>query len=234
MQSANAANSVRRSSRVPVTLPIVVTSLEPAAPFSELCETLVVSAHGCVLSSPAKLDPGVPVQFQSKGGRAAMAHVVDCQPMPGRQGWQLGARLDHPENFWGLKSCPEDWLRLLDMPSSDQLSRMVPARNRDDRGAGQHQAGPSLKIVSDKGQLMDQDLRAMVAEIVQPLTEEVADLKENWQRVRPSAASSRFRSPIFRPRSKKSCGCGYARTWARRCCNKPRSNRSRCLAKPGR
>jgi hypothetical protein len=186
MQSANAANSVRRSSRVPVTLPIVVTSLEPAAPFSELCETLVVSAHGCVLSSPAKLDPGVPVQFQSKGGRAAMAHVVDCQPMPGRQGWQLGARLDHPENFWGLKSCPEDWLRLLEMPSSEaQLSRMVPARNRDDRGAGQHQAGPSLKIVSDKGQLMDQDLRAMVAEIVQPLTEEVADLKEKLAKGAP-------------------------------------------------
>ena len=55
MQSANAVNSVRRSSRVPVTLPVVVTSLEPDKPFSEICETLVVNAHGCVMYSPKKV-----------------------------------------------------------------------------------------------------------------------------------------------------------------------------------
>ncbi|HEX3353112.1 MAG TPA: hypothetical protein VHS34_09845 [Terriglobales bacterium] len=183
MQSANAANSVRRSSRVPVTLPIVVTSLEPAAPFSELCETLVVSAHGCVLSSPSKLDAGVPVQFQRKGGRATMAHVVDCQPMPGRQGWQLGARLDRPENFWGLKSCPEDWARLLDMPATEQqIARMVPPRNRDDRGQGSNQAGTSLKLVPDKA---DHDLRALLEEAMQPLQAEIAELKDKLAKTSP-------------------------------------------------
>ena len=118
MQSANAVNSVRRSSRVPVTLPVVVTSLEPNKPFSEVCETLVVNAHGCVMYSPVKLEPGIPVQFKRKEGRATMAHVVDCQPMgSGQQGWQLGARLDRPGNFWGLDACPEDWAQLLDIPS---------------------------------------------------------------------------------------------------------------------
>jgi len=115
MQSANAVNSVRRSSRVPVTLPVVVTSLEPDKPFSEICETLVVNAHGCVMYSPKKVDAGVSVQFKRKEGRATMAYVVDCQPMgSGQQGWQLGARLDRPGNFWGLEACPEDWIQLVD------------------------------------------------------------------------------------------------------------------------
>ena len=77
MHSVNAAESMRRSSRVPITLPIAVTSLEPTRPFSEICETLVVSAHGCAIFSPAKLEAGVPVQFRRKGGGATMAHVVE-------------------------------------------------------------------------------------------------------------------------------------------------------------
>ena len=143
MQSANAVNSVRRSSRVPVTLPVVVTSLEPDKPFSEICETLVVNAHGCVMYSPKKVDAGVSVQFKRKEGRATMAYVVDCQPMgSGQQGWQLGARLDRPGNFWGLEACPEDWIQLVDADVARK-----PA-TRDDKG--RDQAGTSLKLVRDK------------------------------------------------------------------------------------
>jgi hypothetical protein len=187
MQSANAVNSVRRSSRVPVTLPVVVTSLEPDKPFSEICETLVVSAHGCVMYSPVKLDAGLPVQFKRKEGRATMAHVVDCQPMgSGQQGWQLGARLDRPENFWGLEACPEDWIQILGMHSAE-LSRKLPAGTRDDKGRAHDQAVPSLKIVREKtsSQLTDQDLRTMLAEMVQPLHAEVAELKERLARGAP-------------------------------------------------
>ena len=104
---------LRRSSRLPIALPILVTSLEPDSGFSEVCETLVVSAHGCAMRSSMKLDAGVPVQFQSKDGRWTMAHIVDCQPMDSdQQGWKLGARLDQPDNFWGLETWPEDWSQL--------------------------------------------------------------------------------------------------------------------------
>jgi hypothetical protein len=169
MQSANAVNSVRRSSRVPVTLPVVVTSMEPDKPFSEICETLVVNAHGCVMYSPKKVDAGLPVQFKRKEGRATMAYVVDCQPMgSGQQGWQLGARLDRPGNFWGLEACPDDWMQMID----GEVSRKAPAGTRDDKGS-------SLKLVRDKAsQLTDHDLKALFAEIVQPLHAEVAELKE--------------------------------------------------------
>src|SRR5207249_2272717 len=72
---------LRRSSRLPLALPILVTSLQPESDFSEVCETLVVNAHGCAIRSSMKLEPGAPVQFQSKEGRWTMAHIVDCQPM---------------------------------------------------------------------------------------------------------------------------------------------------------
>ena len=47
MHSATLPDSLRRSSRVPVNVPILVTSLEPDSDFSQLCETMVVNAHGC-------------------------------------------------------------------------------------------------------------------------------------------------------------------------------------------
>ncbi len=182
MQSANAVNSIRRSSRVPVTLPVVVTSLEPEKPFSEICETLVVNAHGCVMYSPKKVDAGLPVQVKRKEGRATMAYVVDCQPMgSGQQGWQLGARLDRPGNFWGLEACPEDWM----LPLETDIARKLPAGAREEKRHAQDQ--PSLKIVREKtsAQPTDNDLRAILAEMVQPLQAEVAELKERLARGAP-------------------------------------------------
>lgn len=176
MHSANVPETIRRSSRVPITLPIAVTSLEPSAPFSEICETLVVSAHGCAIFSPTRLEAGIPVQFRRKGGGAAKAHVVDCKPMgAGQQGWQLAAKLDRPENFWGLEACPEDWGRLLEIHSDDPQPRKMPGRSDKVQPSG-----PGLKIVSEKGhgQLTEYDLRAIVAEFVQPLHAEVVALKE--------------------------------------------------------
>src|ERR1700730_1135812 len=174
MHSANVPETMRRSSRVPITLPIAVTSLEPSAPFSEICETLVVSAHGCAIFSPAKLEAGIPVQFRRKGGGATKAHVVDCRPMgAGQTGWQVAAKLDQPENFWGLEACAEDWARLEIHSDDPQPTRKMPLRS--DKGQS-----PSLKIVSEKSQshISERDLRAIVAEFVQPLHAEVVAIRE--------------------------------------------------------
>jgi hypothetical protein len=142
---------------VPVTVPILVTSLEEPQPvFSEVCETLVVSAHGCSLRSNTRLDAGLPVQLQSKDGNWTMAHIVDCRPMnSGQSGWMLSAKLDKPENFWGLESCPDDWARLLEMPSPNKSRRL---RKTISAGNG--------------------DLRALVAELVEPLRAEVSEIRQ--------------------------------------------------------
>ena len=168
---------MRRSSRVPITLPIAVTSLEPSAPFSEICETLVVNAHGCAIFSPSRLEAGIPVQFRRKGGGAAKAHVVDCKPMgAGQQGWQLAAKLDRPENFWGLEACPEDWARLVDIHSDDaQPSRKMP---RGDKAPARRACAENRIRQEPCLKSRERDLRAIVAEFVQPLHAEVVALRE--------------------------------------------------------
>lgn len=164
MHSANFPDPARRSSRVQVNVPIRVTSLEPGGNYSEVCETLVVNAHGCAFSASRPLEIGNLVQFQRKEGREIVAHVVDCQPLGlGEKTWKLAASLDQPGNFWGLKTFPEDWKLLPAV--SDSRKRPQPS---------------SLKLVSEKvhRQLTNEELRDMVAELAQPLHAEIALLKE--------------------------------------------------------
>jgi hypothetical protein len=180
MQGANAVETPRRSSRVPVTVPLLVTSLEPGAHFSEMCETLVVNAHGCALRSPLKLEAGVPLHFHSKEGRQTKAQVVECRPMgPDQQGWMLAAKLDRPENFWGLKSVPKDWshLPLLPATSETRLVRKA-ATNVTAISKPQPQPQPSAPPVPSSKPLTKEHLRAMVAELVQPWHEELRELRE--------------------------------------------------------
>jgi hypothetical protein len=151
------APTLRRSSRVPMTMPITITSLEPAAQFLEVCETLVVSAHGCAMRSPIRLAAGVPLQVRAKNGRQTTAHVVDCQPIGSNQpGWKLAAKLDLPGNFWGLSSCPDDWMRLTDL-----------AGELPQAASGDTPVLPRMPM-----------LRALVAELVEPLQADLADLRE--------------------------------------------------------
>lgn len=168
MQSATQPDTSRRSSRVPITVPILVTSLEPGSQFSEVCETLVVSAHGCALRSPVMLKAGAPMQFHTKDGRKTTARVVDCQPIGSDQpGWRLSATLQRPENFWGLKSYPEDWA-LLPGKRSAAVASTAQVTSQP-----QSQAESSVRVVLTKDHL-----RSMVAEFVQPLHAELTGLKE--------------------------------------------------------
>ncbi|HZU44072.1 MAG TPA: hypothetical protein VE994_15455 [Terriglobales bacterium] len=170
-------HATRRSSRVPVNLPVLVTSLKPGTHFSEICETMVVNAHGCALKSPVQLDAGAPLHFHSKEGRETMAQVVDCQPLgPDERGWKLAVRLDKPENFWGLNTCPEDWMNLLQLPNPAQkkLLRQLMSMNSD---APLGSASPAV-IENIERQLSDEHLRALISEVVHPLKTVVTNLKE--------------------------------------------------------
>ncbi|MGB9232983.1 MAG: hypothetical protein WCC04_01110 [Terriglobales bacterium] len=180
MPSAN-GHALRRSSRVPIQVPIHVTSLEPNTQFSDVCETLVVSAHGCALRFPIPLNAGSTLQLHREG-RKATAHVVACLPIGSDgQSWRLGARLDQPDNFWGLESCPDDW-RTLVMPSS------APEKSRQNPSAAvvsKPQAHPKVpQTVLDKieEQLSDDRLRGILAKLVRPVQEELAELQDKLAR----------------------------------------------------
>src|SRR5256886_1907331 len=187
MHNANVVDPSRRSSRLPVTVPILVTSLEPGADFSEVGEALVVSAHGCAIRSPMRLEAGIPVHFERKEGREAIAHVVDCQPVGyGQQGWMLAAQLDRPENFWGLKPCPQDWMQLPEV-HQQQVPGKVAVRNTTENRRGENLVVRSRKTTPDKiqHQLTDIDVRVIVADVIQSLQAEVIELKQKLGRGEP-------------------------------------------------
>src|SRR5579859_4143514 len=176
MPAAN-GHTLRRSSRVPAKVPIRVTSLEPNAQFSEVCETLVVSAHGFAARFPLQLDTGSALRLHNRGGRQATAYVVFCQPMgPDGQGFRVGAQLDRPENFWGLESCPDDW-KVLEMPAPAAQPKLLTKSII----VQPPQAPPrASREVLDKieQQLSEDRLRGVLATLVRPLQAEVTELRE--------------------------------------------------------
>jgi hypothetical protein len=177
---ASTVNTLRRSSRVPIKVPIRVTNLEPNAQFSEVGETLVVNAHGCALRFPLKLDAGIALRLHSRGGRQATAYVVFCQPMaPEGQGFRLGAQLDRPENFWGLESCPDDW-RVIEMRApvaqQPQQKSSVTLAVTDQPQIPSRASREVLAKIEE--QLSEDRLRGILAKFAQPLQAEVRELRE--------------------------------------------------------
>jgi hypothetical protein len=178
MNESNTALAVRRSSRVPVSLPILVTSLDPKAQFSEVCETMVVSAHGCAMRSKTKVDTGVRLRFRSREGRDTTAQVVYCRPIGvENQGWMLGARLEQPDNFWGVRNCPKDWVAAA-VPSgtvsTPAVRTLTPAVSRARKQEPEPNNGAS--------QLAEEMVKHLIAESVRPLQAEVTAIREKLQR----------------------------------------------------
>jgi hypothetical protein len=154
--------------------------MEPSAQFSEFCETLVVSAHGCAFRFPLKLDTGSALRLHSRGGRQATACVVFCQPMGSDgQGFRLGAQLDQPENFWGLESYPDDW-RVLEMPApaAQHPPKKLPAKSAV--AQQQQTSSRASRDILDKIEehLSEDRLRGILATFVRPLQAEVTELRE--------------------------------------------------------
>jgi hypothetical protein len=163
----------RRSSRVPITVPLLVTSLDSTNDFSEVCETLVVSAHGCAIRSPMEVKAGIPVHFHTKDGRQMMARIIDCQPIGSKpEAWRLGAQLDAPDNFWGLNPCPEDWVH-----PHEQTLALKPSLMPDSKLHSAF-AGPRTAADALDQQISADRLQKLVNPLLQPLQAELATLRE--------------------------------------------------------
>jgi hypothetical protein len=99
----------RRSRRVRAQIPIQVTSLDPAFPFSEPCYTLVINTQGCGVRCSQSLEVGLPVEIKTPT-RQVTARVANGVPL-GAEGkfWLVGLALDEPGNVWGIHPAPADW-----------------------------------------------------------------------------------------------------------------------------
>ncbi len=189
MHTGHPPTALRRSSRVSTALPILVTTLA-GAQFSEVCKTLVVNAHGCALLSPVKFENGIPLRFHRKDGRETTARVVSCLPMGSDNGtWRLGAKLEWPENFWGLTECPEDW-SIPVLPATATLPQIASPTN----GTSQKlpaRLGLSPEATLDMvAQRLEAPMRRMIAESLGPLQAELTTVKETV--ARREANPSRF------------------------------------------
>lgn len=102
---------VRRGTRMPCEIPITLTSLDPAHPFSEPCLIILVNPQGCAVRFRRPLEIGAAVRLEGLPACISVtARIVNCISM-GEYAklWLLGLALDEPGNVWGIQTPPEDW-----------------------------------------------------------------------------------------------------------------------------
>jgi hypothetical protein len=116
--SEKSQHAIRRSTRLPLEVPVLVTSLNAAAPFSEQCNTTLVNAHGCGLIVPRAITQGIQVRLEIVSAkRHTTARVAEVVPLGGDpETWLVGLELGVPGNFWGIEYAPTDW-RIEEGPS---------------------------------------------------------------------------------------------------------------------
>ncbi len=109
--SEKTGHAIRRSTRLPLEIPVLVTSLNGAVPFSESCNTTLVNAHGCGLIVSRALPCGIHVRLEIVSAkRHTTARVAEVVPLGGDpETWLVGLDLDVPGNFWGIEYAPSDW-----------------------------------------------------------------------------------------------------------------------------
>jgi hypothetical protein len=103
--------STRRSTRLRVEIPVILTSMDRRHPVSAECTALVVSPQGCGLRATQGLPLETPVLLgELPGGAGASGHVVSCLPL-GADGkyFLIGISLYNPGNVWGVTNPPADW-----------------------------------------------------------------------------------------------------------------------------
>jgi len=109
--SEKTQHAIRRSTRLPLEVPVLVTSLNPTVPYSEQCNTTLVNAHGCGLIVPRELAHGIQVRLEIVSAkRHTTARVAEVVPLGGDpETWLVGLELEVPGNFWGIEYAPADW-----------------------------------------------------------------------------------------------------------------------------
>jgi len=111
LRSFSNQRAVRRGTRIPCEIPITLTSLDPADPFSEPCLIILVNPQRCAARFRRPLEIGAAVQLEGlPAGTKVTARVVNSISIGEYEKfWLLGLALDEPGNVWGIQSPPEDW-----------------------------------------------------------------------------------------------------------------------------
>ncbi len=138
--SEKTQHAIRRSTRLPLEVPVLVTSLDASVPFSEQCNTTLVNAHGCGLIAPRALAHGIQVRLEIVSAkRHTTARVAEVVPLGGDpETWLVGLELEVPGNFWGIEYRIGGSKRSHRLPQSSRgwITSRPQRRSRPDRDAG--------------------------------------------------------------------------------------------------
>lgn len=105
--------SRRRSRRVLLNVPVTVSCEEPQ--FSEKTSTLVVNAHGALITLETRAKPNQKLFISTNDSDKRPCRVVHVGPtLQGRT--QYGIEFAEPApNFWHITFPPEDWAGSVDL-----------------------------------------------------------------------------------------------------------------------
>jgi len=106
----------RRSMRVLLSVPIYVTGqTKDGEKFEELTRTLVVNAHGALISLAAKLVAEQHIQVNNRATKKSMDCRVVYVGNPAAGKMQMGVEFTEPcPMFWQIDFPPDDWVVLED------------------------------------------------------------------------------------------------------------------------
>ena len=127
--SSDQAADRRRSMRVHLAMPIIVRGTAGTSAFQEQTQTVIVSAHGCMLRLRAKVRRGQEVSIVNPRTAEELTCTVIslAETEPGKM--EVGLQFTEPSPlFWRIAFPPEDW-----DPSERKLPSYQPPRNRPRR-----------------------------------------------------------------------------------------------------
>ena len=102
----------RRSMRVLLSVPIYVTGKgKDNKDFEEETRTLVVNAHGALISLAAKVTAGQQITVRNTATQKSMKCRVAYLASPAAGKFQMGIEFTEPcPSFWQIDFPPEDWV----------------------------------------------------------------------------------------------------------------------------
>lgn len=119
-------HAARRSTRVLVNIPVVISSVKTKGiPFEAPAVTLVVSKHGAKIQTTMHMQVGTYVRLTNPAtNHSQLARVAWVGKSDDRVArLAFGIELDDPQNLWGIYLPPEDWL---ESPSWDEEEEPAP------------------------------------------------------------------------------------------------------------
>ena len=102
----------RRSMRVLLSVPIFVTGeTREGQKFEEQTRTLVVNAHGALISLAAKVIAGQQIQVSNRATRKSMGCRIVYVGNPAAGKMQMGVEFTEAcPSFWQIDFPPDDWV----------------------------------------------------------------------------------------------------------------------------